>query len=308
MHRKCSKNPKDIENNHPQHGADVRCDLPRSDLLYSTNHDQGYHYRSSLYNENYHKSPSTKTQYNLSLGSSSKCDGTEFAEFTSYDKSDQNKKHDLYALDHMDTKNLHNCQRLDEHDLKSLQHKQDFVDTAELRRQINSIDYSLHDIRLEQHKKSNFLQGSNYISGTENHDQLNFQHQSISSNTQMISVTDDIDVEKDSRTQSTKEKICDTSMITSNLFKKEHIIVDAGSISKTKDVQNLMKNTGEDIESLLLHKMQVTTADSCKSSSNRGRSSEKYEVYSNKEINDDFPTTYQRRHQMFFLPKYEPDR
>ena len=97
-------------------------------------------------------------------------------------------------------------------------------------------------------------------------------------------------------------------MIPSNLFGKEHIIVDGGSTSKTKDVQYLMKNTDEDIESLLLHKMQVTTAYSCKSSSNRGRSPEKYELYSNKEMNDDFLTTYQRRHQMFFLPKYEADR
>ena len=69
-----------------------------------------------------------------------------------------------------------------------------------------------------------------------------------------------------------------------------------------------MKSSDEDIQSVLLHKMQVTTAYSCKSSSNRGRSPEKYEAFSNKEINDDFLTTYQRRHQMFFLPKYEPDR
>ena len=182
----------DIENNHPTHGAEVRCDLPRSNLLCSTNHDQGYHYRSSLYNENYHKSPSTKTERNLSQGSF-KCDGTEFAKFTSYDNSDQNRKHDLYALDQMDTKNLHYCQRLDEHDYKNLPHEKDFDNTAELRRKINSIDYSLHDTRLEQHKKSNFLQGSNYFSGTDNHKQQNFQHQFISSNTQKISETDDID-------------------------------------------------------------------------------------------------------------------
>ena len=300
-------NSKDIENNHSTHGADVRCDLPRSDLLCSTNHDQGYHYRSSLYNENYHKSPSTKTERNLSLGSF-KCDDTEFSKFTSYDNSDQNRKHDLYALDQMDTKNLHYCQRLDEHDYKNLPHEKDFDNTAELRRKINSIDYSLHDTRLEQHKKSNFLQGSNYFSGTDNHKQQNFQHQFISSNTQKISETDDIDEEKNSRTRSTKENICDTLVIPSNLFRKEHNIVDGGSISKTKDVQNLMKSSDEDIQSVLLHKMQVTTAYSCKSSSNRGRSPEKYEAFSNKEINDDFLTTYQRRHQMFFLPKYEPDR
>ena len=191
---------------------------------------------------------------------------------------------------------------------KNLPHEKDFDNTAELRRKIDSIDYSLHDTRLEQHKKSNFLQGSNYFSGTDNNKQLNFQHQFISSNTQTISETDDIDEEKNSRTRSTKEKICDTLVIPSNLFRKEHIIVDGGSISKTKDVQNLMKSSDEDIQSVLLHKMQVTTAYSCKSSSSRGRSPEKYEAFSNKEINDDFLTTYQRRHQMFFLPKYEPNR